>query len=114
MNGIQLLFSFLVGILIGALYFSGLWYTVRQLPASRRPALLLIGSYVLRLALLVGAIYLLTGNHWSHLLSALTGVLLARTFLIRRWGPETVNRRRREVNRQSSIVNRQSSHGNKS
>lgn len=91
MNSIQLLFSFLVGVLIGALYFSGLWYTVRQLPTSRRPALLLIGSYVLRLALFLGAVYLLAGSHWSYLLSALAGVLLARTLLIRRWGPGTVN-----------------------
>ncbi len=105
MNSAQLLLSFLVGSVAGSLYFGGLWVTVRQLPTARRPALLLIGSYLLRLTLLLGAIYLLTGNHWSHLLSALTGVLLARTFLIRRWGPgngdqATINGERRTMSDQ--------------
>lgn len=91
MNPVYLLLSFLAGILGGGLYFGGLWYTVRQLPASRHPTLLLLGSFVLRLALLLGAIYLLASAHWSYLFSAMAGVLLARTLLIRRWGPETVS-----------------------
>ncbi len=90
MSGPQLLLSFLVGILGGGLYFGGLWYTVRHLPAARRPALLLIGSYLLRLILLLVAIILLAGNHWSTMLSALAGIILARTLLIRRWGPKNV------------------------
>ncbi len=85
----QLLLSFLAGALAGGLYFTGLWYTVRQLPAAQRPTLLLLGSFLLRLTLLLGAIYLLASTHWSHLLSALAGMLLARTLLLWRWGPTT-------------------------
>lgn len=103
MNSTQLLLSFLVGGLAGSLYFGGLWYTVRQLPTATRPALLLLGSFALRLALLLGVIYLLASTHWSHLLSALAGVLLARTLLIRRWGPG--NKEQGTKNEQSSIVN---------
>ena len=87
MNSAQLLLSFLVGSVMGVFYFGGLWYTVRQLPGANRPALLLIGSFALRLGLLLTAVYLLASAHWSYLLSALVGVLLARTLLIRRWGP---------------------------
>ncbi|MBK8989111.1 MAG: ATP synthase subunit I [Chloroflexi bacterium] len=114
MNSAQLVFSLLVGALIGALYFGGLWYTVRQLPTARRPALLFIGSYLLRLALLLGAVYLLAGSHWYNMLSALVGILLARTLLIRRWGPGAENDEQQARNRQSSIENRKSSYGNKS
>ncbi|HRQ40485.1 MAG TPA: ATP synthase subunit I [Chloroflexota bacterium] len=88
----QLLLSFFVGGVAGSLYFGGLWYTVRQLPTTNRPALLLIGSFLLRLVLLLATLYLLTSAHWSYLLSALVGLLLARTLLIRRWGPESVIR----------------------
>ncbi len=87
MNTAQLLLSFLVGSVTGILYFGGLWYTVRQLPSANRPTLLLIGSFALRLGLLLTAVYLLASAHWSHLLSALVGILLARTLLIRRLGP---------------------------
>lgn len=90
MNSGHLFLSFLVGILAGGLYFSGLWFTVRQLPTANRPALLLLGSFALRLILLLGAIYLLASTHWSNLFSALAGVLLARTLLIRRWGPKEI------------------------
>lgn len=92
MNGAWLLLSFLAGGLAGGLYFSGLWYTVRQLPTARRPVLLLLGSFALRLVLLLGIIYLLASAHWSYLFSALAGVLLARTLLIHRWGPGAVKR----------------------
>jgi F1F0 ATPase subunit 2 len=103
MNTIHLLLSFLAGIFAGGLYFGGLWYTVRQLSTARQPALLLLGSFALRLALLLGAIYLLASVHWSNLFSAMAGVLLARTLLIRRWGPgdgeqSTINEERRTVN----------------
>lgn len=102
MNSVQLFLSFLVGVLGGGLYFSGLWFTVRQLPGARRPGLLLLGSFTLRLALLLGAIYLLASAHWTHLLSALAGVVLARVLLIRRWGPgkgeqATTNEKRRTI-----------------
>jgi F1F0 ATPase subunit 2 len=88
MNPTHLILSFLAGIAAGSIYFGGLWYTVRQLPTARHPAPLLLGSFALRLALLLGAIYLLASAHWSYLFSAMAGVILARTLLIRRWGPE--------------------------
>jgi F1F0 ATPase subunit 2 len=88
MNSAQLLLSFLTGVIVGGLYFGGLWYTVRRLPTTRHPALLAVGSFTLRLALLLAAIYFLTTTHWSSVFSALAGILLARTLLIRRWGPE--------------------------
>lgn len=92
MSGPQLLFSFLVGGVAGSLYFSGLWYTLHWLPTARRPALLLIGSFLLRLTLLLGILSLLAGSHWSSLLSALAGFLLVRTLLVRRWGSGSGNR----------------------
>jgi F1F0 ATPase subunit 2 len=87
MSVLQLVFSFVGGVAAGALYFSGLWYTVRQLPTTQRPVLLLIGSFTLRLALLLGAIFLFTRTHWSYVVTAVFGLLLARTLLIRHWGP---------------------------
>jgi F1F0 ATPase subunit 2 len=99
MNITQLLLSFLAGAAAGSLYFTGLWYTVRRLPEARHPALLLLASFVLRLALLLGTIYLLAGAHWSYLISAVAGLLLARTLLIRRWGPENGERPTTNSNR---------------
>lgn len=95
-TGAQLLLGLVVGALAGGLYFGGLWFTVRRLATARRPLWVLIGSFAARLALLLVALYLLAGRHWSSLVGALLGVLLARTVLIRRWGPPPAPRARRK------------------
>jgi F1F0 ATPase subunit 2 len=42
------------GLILGLLYFGGLWLTVRRLPTTRHPISLAIGSLVLRLGLCLG------------------------------------------------------------
>ncbi|MEB3322643.1 MAG: ATP synthase subunit I [Synechococcaceae cyanobacterium] len=84
---IALLPALLAGFGLGVLFFTGLWFTVRALPRSSHPLLLMVGSAVLRLAALLPALALLAGNSWLRLGAALLGFLLARTLLILRWRP---------------------------
>jgi F1F0 ATPase subunit 2 len=89
MQLLPLLIAFLIGAAAGGLYFAGLWITVRKLPGSDRPTLVLLASFALRLALLLLLVWLLLNSrqaHWSHILSGAAGLLLARTVLIRRLG----------------------------
>ena len=74
--------SFAAGLLVGGLYFVGLWMTVSRLPDARRPLLLLAGSTVVRLALLLGAIYLIMDGRWERLAACVVGVLVARTAVL--------------------------------
>lgn len=76
------------GVLLGFAYFGGLWLTMQALPATRHPALLVIGSYFGRLALAFAtllAIALLGG--WKPLLVSLGGFLVVKVVLAWSLGP---------------------------
>ncbi|MFQ3614185.1 MAG: ATP synthase subunit I [Cyanobacteriota bacterium] len=72
----------------GERQFGALWLTVRQLPHSRHPTLLLLGSGLARLGLATVGFYLLFGGEWVGLGLALLGFVLARMVLIARWQPQ--------------------------
>lgn len=76
-----------VGLTVGLVYFWGLWYTLQRLPYSRHPALLMLGSYLLRLGVVLGGLYLVMDGEIVRLGVALLGVLLARMLLVRRLRP---------------------------
>lgn len=69
---------FVAGLLLGALFFGGLWWTVRKGLVSTRPALWFLGSLVLRMVIAVGGFYLVSGGQWQRLLACLVGFVLAR------------------------------------
>ena len=87
---IPLILAFAAGGLIGALAFGGLWLTVRRLPTSRRPGLLLLCSFVARLGVCLPLIFVVMGGHWERLVACFAGLLAVRTVMIRRWGPDRV------------------------
>lgn len=93
--GLLSLFGVFVGGLVcGGLYFGGLWWTVRKLTRSERPGLILFVSFLLRVALLLGAFYLLMAGRLERLVALLVGFLLARLVLRRRLAPGASRRAR--------------------
>lgn len=75
------------GLLLGLFFFGGLWITVKQLPASRRPLLLAMGSFVGRLALCALAFTVVAMGHWDRLLACFLTFMAVRFLLQRRLGP---------------------------
>lgn len=52
-----------VGMILGAVFFGGLWMTVRQMTVSRRPGLLFVASVAVRTSIvLVGIWYFAAGD----------------------------------------------------
>ena len=88
--GVMLMF--VAGGLLAALYLAGLWLTVQYIhrphhPHNERPkaGLWLTISLVLRLLLLLVALYLILGDgQWRHLLAALAGFMTLRQLVTRR------------------------------
>jgi len=79
------------GVLLGGLYFGGLWHTVQRLHTARRPEILLLTGYVVRMAVLAAGIWWVGAGQWTRLAACLAGVLFARTAacrLARRTVPE--------------------------
>lgn len=84
---LMLVLALIAGGGIGALFFGGLWWTVRRGVASPRPALWFLGSLALRLALAAAGFHLVGGGHWKRLLACLCGFVLARLAAARLAGP---------------------------
>ena len=86
-NIIGLIVGLLVGGLTGFVYFFGLWLTLKQLPLSKNPGLLMLSSLLLRTAVVMSVFYLIMRSlGWQGLLAALLGLTLARLILNRRYG----------------------------
>ena len=86
-NALYLAMAFLVGMGTGIVYFGGLWWTVRQLPFVRQPALLTIGSFLVRTGISLTAFYLASEGHWERILISLLGFIIVRGLLVRRVRP---------------------------
>ena len=67
-----------VGVLLGAIFFGGLWWTVRKGVSSEQPALWFFGSLLLRMSIALAGFYFVSGGHWERLLLCLVGFVIAR------------------------------------
>ena len=83
MNELWLLYSLLLGVLLGAVFFGGLWWTVRRAVASDRVALWFFGSFILRIVIVLAGFYLACGDDWHRWLAAALGFGIARVVIAR-------------------------------
>jgi F1F0 ATPase subunit 2 len=78
-----LLPSLLVGLVLGALFFGGLWWTVQQGLTAKRPALWFMSSMVVRAGITVGGFYIVGNHDFRRLLVCLAGFIIARLIVTR-------------------------------
>ena len=71
------------GLLLGAIFFGGLWWTVRKGVSSKRPALWFFGSLVLRMSIALAGFYFVGRGHWERLVACLLGFIIARFIVTR-------------------------------
>jgi len=77
--------SFISGLLLGWLFFDGLWITLKDIARTRYPVLRILGSLLLRMGLVLAGFYaLIQWAGWPHLLVATLGFTLLRLLLARR------------------------------
>lgn len=86
-EGFKLGGAMLGGVALGALFFGGLWWTVRRGLSSRQPAVMFLGSLLLRTLLVVAGFFFVSRGDWRNLVASLAGFLLARTVMMRVFGP---------------------------
>ena len=80
---LSLVLSLLMGGLLGAIFFGGLWWTVRKCVSSKQPALWLLGSVLLRMSTVLAGFYFIAHGHWERLLVCLLGFVMARVIVTR-------------------------------
>lgn len=82
-NLLSLTFALLAGILLGAIFFGGLWWTVRKGITAEYPALWFLGSLLLRMCIVMLGFYYLVGDNWQRLMAGLLGFIVARLIVTR-------------------------------
>ncbi len=82
----------IAGSALGAFFFVGLWWTVRQAMASRQPALWCFCALVLRMSVALAGFYVVAGGAWQRLVACLCGFLIARSVVLRLTRPDRENR----------------------
>ena len=78
--------ALIAGILLGAMFLGGLWWTVCQGLSSDRVGRWFLGSLLLRMGVALAGFYFVSGGHWELLLLCLLGFVMARlvvTWLLR-------------------------------
>jgi len=77
-EALTLLLAWLAGGVLGAVFFGGLWWTVRRGMSSKQPALWFLGSLLLRITIVLAGFYFMSGGHWERLLICSLGFVLSR------------------------------------
>jgi F1F0 ATPase subunit 2 len=82
-NFLILVFALVAGLLLGAIFFGGLWWTVRKGVFSKSPALWFLGSMLLRMGIVLAGFYFVGRGNWQRLISCLLGFIIARFIVMR-------------------------------
>lgn len=75
---LSLVFALLAGMMLGAVFFGGLLWTVHKGVSAKHPALWFLGSMLLRMCIVVLGFYFILGDSWQRLLAGLLGFIVAR------------------------------------
>jgi F1F0 ATPase subunit 2 len=75
---LTLALAWIAGLMLGAIFFGGLWWTVRKGLSSRQPAYWFFVSLLLRMSITLAGFYLVGRGNWKRLLLSLLGFVMAR------------------------------------
>ncbi len=82
-DALSFISSLIAGLMLGAFFFGGLWWTVRKGVKSERVAVWFFGSMLLRTGVVMLGFYLLLGDNWQRMLAGLFGFFIARLIVTR-------------------------------
>lgn len=75
---LMLALAWVAGLLLGAAFFGGLWWTVRTCASSKWAPLWFSGSLLLRTGLVLAGFHSVSAGQWERLLLCLLGFVMAR------------------------------------
>jgi len=81
-----LVVGFFGGVVLGLVFFGGLYWSVQKLPTVKHPGLLMMASLLLRMAVLLTGLYFLMAGEIKNLLAAVAGVMVMKFVMIARVG----------------------------
>ena len=91
-QGPMLLWPLGAGVLLGLIFFGGLWWTVQKIQTVQQPALWFVSGFVVRISTVLVGIYWVSADQWQRLLACVVGLLLARFAVLRFTAPDPQTR----------------------
>ncbi len=82
-NFLMLTLAWAAGLVLGAIFFGGLWWTVRKGIASKHPARWFLASLLLRMGIVLPGFYYVGCGRWDRLMACLLGFIIARVLMSR-------------------------------
>jgi len=75
---LTLALAWMAGMVLGAIFFGGLWWTVRKGVSSKQPAYWFFISLLLRMSITLAGFYFIGRGQWQRLLLCLLGFVVGR------------------------------------
>jgi F1F0 ATPase subunit 2 len=75
---LTLVLALLAGTALGAMFFGGLWWTVRRAVSASQPALWFVGSLLVRTTIALAGFFFVSGGDWQRLVACVVGFVMAR------------------------------------
>jgi F1F0 ATPase subunit 2 len=89
--------SLISGLILGVIFFGGLWLTVKKAVAGKNTALWLAGSSIIRIAIVLIGFYYVSDGSWQRMLLCVAGFIAARLLLI--WVTRIFDQRQIDLNK---------------
>jgi F1F0 ATPase subunit 2 len=74
--------EFFIGIILGIVFFGGLYFTVRKLTEINNPSVLFVFSFIVRMAVLLWGLFYVSKGGYKGVLFTLLGILVIRYIMI--------------------------------
>jgi F1F0 ATPase subunit 2 len=77
-----LFFAGFAGLLLGGIFFGGLWWTVRHGVTAKQPGVWFLGSMMVRMTIVMAGFYFVGDGQWQRVLGCLIGFMVARPIVV--------------------------------
>ena len=73
---------FFAGMILGVIFFGGLWFTVKKAMVSQKSALWFLVSFFIRMGITLLGFYYISSGNWKRLLISVLGFVAARFIVV--------------------------------
>ena len=77
-----LLITMIASLILGIIFFGGLWWTIHKGLESKYPAAWFILSFIIRTSIVLVGFYFILDSQWERIVAAVLGFLIARLLIM--------------------------------
>lgn len=75
---LNIIITLIVGLILGTIFYAGLWFTVKKALVSKTPAIWFIGSFIIRVTITLIGFYFVGKGNIKNIIVCFLGFIIAR------------------------------------